>query len=147
MMKEQHQKSELSKVKLKIFADRSTKQGPWSCNRQVATSTSCPDTQTHISSLNQEKKKEALHIQQMQQISMAATSLSLPRHSLVSSLLSFQSSTKPSSSFSQILFKSSQFYGLKLSHPSSLSCPSTTFSTKTSIFAKVHSLFVHHWSK
>ncbi|XP_017238133.1 peroxiredoxin Q, chloroplastic [Daucus carota subsp. sativus] len=73
----------------------------------------------------------------MQQISMAAASLSLPKHPLLSSLLPFQSSTKPSSSFSQTFSKSSQFHGLKLSHSSSLSSPSTSFSTKTSIFAKV----------
>lgn len=68
---------------------------------------------------------------------MAATTLSLPKHPVLTSLLSFQSSTKPSSSFSQILSKSSQFHGLKLSHSSSLSFPSLSFSTKTSIYAKV----------
>lgn len=69
----------------------------------------------------------------------AASPVSLPKHTLPP-FLSTQSPKSSSVICQNIPFVSksskSQFYGLKLSHSSSLSFPSS-FSTKTSIFAKV----------
>ncbi|KAJ6362311.1 hypothetical protein OIU78_002672 [Salix suchowensis] len=64
-------------------------------------------------------------------------SISLPKHSLPSVLPTHKPRTS-SSHKHPILSKSSQsqFYGLKLSHSTSLSIPSSSSSVKTAIFAK-----------
>ncbi|KAJ6330946.1 hypothetical protein OIU76_009524 [Salix suchowensis] len=66
-------------------------------------------------------------------------SISLPKHSLPSVLPTHKPRTS-SSHKHPILSKSSQsqFYGLKLSHSTSLSIPSSSSSVKTAIFAKVN---------
>ncbi|KAI5556650.1 hypothetical protein POPTR_018G063300v4 [Populus trichocarpa] len=66
-------------------------------------------------------------------------SISLPNHSLPS-LLPTHKPKNLSSQNLPILSKSSrsQFYGLKFSHSSSLSIPSSSSSVKTTIFAKVN---------
>ncbi|KAJ6407326.1 hypothetical protein OIU84_010766 [Salix udensis] len=66
-------------------------------------------------------------------------SISLPKHSLPSVLPTHKPRTSSSHNH-PILSKSSQsqFYGLKLSHSTSLSIPSSSSSVKTAIFAKVN---------